>query len=102
MLSEWLSEVVGARGVASELRAYLVGMVGRIDSRGWLHVSAADALEDARRVGRHRRGPAMVGDGAFQCACGDAHRLDGAAIECGCGTRYVVEWTGDGCRVMLA
>ena len=89
-------DVVSARDIASELKAYLVGMVGRIDDRGWLHVSAHEALEDARKVGRHRRGEPRVVDGLFQCACGGAHPLRDAMIDCDCGSHYQVHWTGDG------
>lgn len=96
MLREWVLDVVSANGVASELKAWLVGQVGRIDDSGWLHVSASQALADARVVGRHRRGETRVVDGLFQCAYGGMHALRDAMIDCECGAQYQVQWTGDG------
>ena len=100
MLRKWIVDVVSAREVASEVKAYLVGMAGRMDNNGWLHVSAQDALADARKVGKHRRGEPRVIDGLFHCVCGGAHPLRDAMIDCDCGAHYQVEWPGDGWRVV--
>lgn len=96
MVRKWIMDVVSAREIASELKAYLVGMAGRMDSNGWLHVSAAQALEDARKVGHHRRGEPRIVDGLFHCVCGGAHPLRDAVIDCDCGAYYQVHWSGDG------
>jgi len=96
MLRKWIVDVVSAREIASELKAYLVGMAGRIDEGGWLHVSAQDALEDARKVGHHRRSEPGIVDGLFRCTCGGAHPLRDAMIDCECGSHYQVHWSSDG------
>jgi|SRR5690554_1796785 len=96
MLEKWIVDVVSARDIASEVKAYLVGMARRIDERGWLQVSAQDALDDARKVGHHRRGEPRIVDGLFHCVCGGDHPLRDAVIDCDCGAHYQVHWTGDG------
>lgn len=101
MLRRWMIDVASAREVAGEVRAYLVGIANRIDERGWLRISAHDALDEAKKVGRHPVDIQFVGD-TFDCPCGKSHKLREVIINCGCGAHYQVEWSDEGPRVVVA